>query len=171
MRNIEIKARYTDFAFARKCVRQEGGNHHSTMQQSDVYFRVVNGRLKLRYLEKDIGYLVYYERDDNPEPRASEYYIYDTKRPAELQHLLSAAHGILAKVNKRREVYLIDNVRVHLDEVEGLGQFIEFEAVMDSKSHTDAEIAKIETLIVRFRIDRKNLLSQSYLDMVLAREV
>jgi len=141
------------------------------MQQADVYFRVANGRLKLRYFAKDAGYLVYYERSDNPEPRESEYFIYDTNRPASLEQVLSAAHGILARVHKKREVHLIDNVRVHLDEVEDLGQFIEFEAVMDSKRQADAELAKIETLIDRFRIDRNNLLSQSYLDMVLAKGV
>lgn len=171
MRNIEIKARYSDFEHARNCVQQTGGNHHKTMHQTDVYFRVAKGRLKLRYLEKTAGYLVYYERDDNPEPRESKYYIYDTKTPAALEQLLSAAHGILARVHKKRELHLIDNVRVHLDEVEDLGQFIEFEAVLDSERQTDAEIAKIEAFIDRFRIDRKSLLSKSYLDLALAKRV
>lgn len=168
MQNIELKAKYSRFAYARKCVLKLGGDHHETIHQTDVYFRIPDGRMKLRYIRGASGYLVFYKRNDNPEPRASEYYIYDTKNPEALEKVLTKAHGMLAKVQKKREVHLIDNVRIHLDDVNGLGQFIEFEAVLSSEKSAVEEKQKLENYMKLFAIDHTKLQAISYLDMVLA---
>jgi predicted adenylyl cyclase CyaB len=125
--------------------------------------------MKLRYLGRASGQLIFYKREDKPKPRASEYHIYDTANPERLEQVLSGAHGVLASVKKIREVHLIDNVRVHLDDVEGLGQFIEFEAVLSDEKSAEKEKQKLEKYIDQFKIDRSKLLAISYLDMALAR--
>ena len=167
MRNIEIKAQYADFVHARECVEKLKGKYLETIQQRDVYFQVASGRMKLRYIEGKMAYLVAYKRDNQQEVRESEYYIYETESPEKLEQALLAVHHILATVEKVREVHLIDNVRVHLDQVEGIGQFIEFEAVLVAGKQADGEKEKLENYIAMFEIERENLIDCSYLDMVL----
>lgn len=168
MKNIEIKARYNDFAHARRCVAQLGGAFSERLEQTDVYFRVPNGRLKLRHIRGRPANLIFYRREDRPEARESSYEIYRTEQPQELEQVLAAAFGVVARVVKRRELLLIDNVRVHLDTVEQLGTFIEFEAVLQAGREAAAEKARLDRYLPLFGVEPDAVLAHSYLDLLLA---
>ncbi|MDQ7051828.1 MAG: class IV adenylate cyclase [candidate division KSB1 bacterium] len=111
MQNIELKARYEEFDFARKCIEQLGGTFRRTIVQKDIYFDCERGRLKLRLnSDEDNGELIFYQRDDQPGPRESQYQIYLAPEPARLEAMLRAAYNVRTVVEKTRELYTIDNV-------------------------------------------------------------
>lgn len=166
MQNIEVKARCDDFAYVREAIKTLGGVWHQALDQRDVYFAVARGRLKLRDFGDGSGQLIYYLRDDAGEPRLSDYHIYTTKNPAVLEQVLSQAHGVRAVVEKRREVHLIRNVRVHLDEVSKLGRFLELEAVLGAGSDLAEETATVHHLLQQFRISPQAIVPQSYLELL-----
>lgn len=166
MQNIEVKARCDDFAFVRAAIDRLGGVWHEALYQRDVYFTVARGRLKLRDFGDGHGQLISYHRDDAAEPRLSDYQIYPTENPAVLEQVLSQAHGVRAVVEKRREVHLIRNVRVHLDEVVNLGRFLELEAVLDAGSDLAQEAATVQRLLQQFGISPQATVPQSYLELL-----
>ncbi len=164
MRNIELKARLADRAGAEACCAKLGAIFQGDIHQVDTYFRVPDGRLKLR--EKDPGgdELIFYRRDDVAEAKASEYLI--SPAGPELKGLLSEALGVIAVVDKVRGFWLWGNVRIHLDCVRRLGDFIEFEAVLD-ESHDDADgHGKIQQLQEAFQILGNARVERSYLDLI-----
>ncbi len=169
MQNIEIKAVYQDFDFAKSVIAKLGGDFYSSLEQKDVYFNVRNGRMKLRFLNENEGYLVHYERANESGPKSSYYEIFHAEPPDELQKLLEPALGVRAVVKKKRDVYLIDNVRVHLDEVETLGRFLEFEAVLDENQNAADEREKLGRYMQEFKISEDSLVEDSYLDLLLNR--
>ena len=166
MQNIELKARYGDFDRARQCVQQEGGRKIGTMHQRDVYFYVPRGRLKLRIIDGAEGQLIFYHREDQVGPRRSDFDIAPCDNPAQLERVLGVALGVRLTVVKQRELHLIDNVRVHLDEVEGLGRFLEFEAVLDAQRDTAAEQRKLQRYLELFGIAETDLVPVSYADLL-----
>jgi len=83
----------------------------------------------------------------------------------ELKQALSAALGVRAIVDKRREIFMYENVRIHLDEVQGLGQFLEFEAVLGPEESPEAGHVKVDFLSRQFGIDASDLVPISYGDM------
>lgn len=166
MQNIEIKARCDDFERARSRVIALGGRHHAVLEQEDVYFVVARGRLKLRKMAEAGSYLIFYRRNNAIGPRQSTYERYDTDHALTLEKLLTAAFGVRVIVNKHREVYLIDNVRVHFDRVEGLGNFLEFEAVLEPGMSVEAESAKLEAFMQHLEIEPDALIAGSYADLL-----
>ena len=164
MRNIELKARLRDWAKA-LCVCSELGTIlHGDIRQTDTYFPVPEGRLKLRASDPGEDYLVFYRRADLAGPKACDYLIRPVDRS--LRDLLAGALGTLAVVEKTRTLFLWENVRIHLDRVEGLGEFIEFEAVLtDGYDETDG-YRKLEKLEAAFEIAAEDRITISYLDMV-----
>ncbi len=167
MQNIELKARYEEFDFARKCIEQLGGTFRRTIVQKDIYFDCERGRLKLRLnSDEDNGELIFYQRDDQPGPRESQYQIYLAPEPARLEAMLRAAYNVRTVVEKTRELYTIDNVRVHLDVVVGLGGFLEFEAVMTPERDYEEEQRKLERYLSIFQIEPSQLVPLSYCDLM-----
>jgi predicted adenylyl cyclase CyaB len=171
MRNIELKARVADLDGARAVARGlSGGNPRETMRQVDTYFAAPRGRLKLREIARDGGAssceLIAYERADAAGPKSCTYDIAPVAHPAELKRTLARALGIRSVVDKRRELYLHKNVRIHLDRVERLGTFVEFEAVMsDATSAADGE-PLVRELMRQFEIGEGVLVRESYADLV-----
>ncbi len=167
MQNIELKARYEEFDFARQCIQQLGGRFRRILTQKDIYFDCERGRLKLRLnSDEDAGELIFYQRDDHPGPRESQYQIYLAPEPARLEAMLRAAYNVRTIVEKTRELYTIDNVRVHLDTVVGLGSFIEFEAVMTPERDYQEEQQKLEKYLHVFQIEPSQLVPLSYCDLM-----
>ena len=165
-RNIEIKARCADLSAARECCRALGATALSVERQRDTYFAAVRGRLKLREIEGRDAALIGYERPDQAAARASDYQIVSVPEPERLIEVLGAALGVRVVVNKQREVFLYRNVRIHLDTVEELGTFLEFEAVM-GPGQSDAEGRDvIEELRKRFGIQDGDLVAVSYADLL-----
>lgn len=125
--NIEIKARCSDPSFIRNYLLSQNAELRGTDQQTDTYFNVPNGRLKLRegVIENN---LIFYERNNQAGPKQSDFRLVKVEDPAGLKAALTDALGQKVVVKKQREIWYINNVKFHIDEVPGLGSFIEIEA-------------------------------------------
>src|SRR4051812_45132948 len=130
-RNVEIKARARDFERQRSVAEQLAGAPGEDLVQEDTFFNVPSGRLKLRQVQGRPGELIHYARPDTAGPKESQYLFYPTDRPEELKPVLANALGVSGIVRKKRTLYLIGQTRVHIDRVEGLGEFVELEVILD----------------------------------------
>jgi predicted adenylyl cyclase CyaB len=167
--NIEIKARVRDFAFLQARAETLSDAPVKVIPQEDTFFNVPKGRLKLRQLAPDHAQLVYYERPDQDGPKRSTYHIFETADPHNLKTALSLALGVRGIVRKTRFLYLVGQTRLHLDEVEGLGQFMELEVVL-RPGQSDAEGQTIATdLMTRLGIHEDDLLKLAYMDLIEAK--
>jgi predicted adenylyl cyclase CyaB len=133
----------------------------------DTYFRVPTGRLKLRETRLTGSELVGYIRPDRRGPKRSQYVEIPVKNPSAVRAMLSRLLGVRVVVKKTRDIYLLGSVRIHLDKVDGLGAFIEFEAYYDgSPSAERANRDKVVRLMDAFGISAKDLMEVSYADML-----
>ena len=126
--NVEIKARCADAGAVRHVLQRHGARFAGEDHQVDTYFHARHGRLKLREGQIERA-LIGYHRDDEAGPKTSEVTLEPVAPESALKVLLAEALGVLTVVDKRREIYFIDNVKFHLDRVEGLGTFVEIEAI------------------------------------------
>ena len=164
--NIEIKARVRNFAEIQR--RAEGLSETSVeiIPQEDTFFNTPQGRLKLRLLAEDRGQLIYYTRPDQDGPKRSDYQIFHTSDPANLRRVLELAYGIRGVVRKTRYLYLVGQTRVHLDDVEGLGHFLELEVVMrEGQSDTEGRVIA-ERLMASLGVENTDLLEGAYMDLL-----
>ena len=166
MRNIELKARLADLDAARTVARTIATQRLGVQQQVDTYFHCTYGRLKLREIDGLNAELVWYVRPDRQGPKASDYQLVPVPEPEKFKAVLSGALGVRGVVAKRREILLYHNVRIHLDEVAGLGHFLEFEAVLGPENEEAAGRARLDQLIEKFALDPDDLISGSYGDML-----
>ena len=166
-RNVEIKARARDFARQHERARElAGGSGPERIEQLDVFFRCPNGRLKLRHLAPDRGELIFYERADRAGPSLSRYVIAPTGAPSELECALTMAYGVAGRVKKTRLVYFVGQTRVHLDEVEGLGHFLELEVVLaEGQPEAEGESVAAE-LTAALGIAPDDRIDVAYLDLL-----
>lgn len=136
MQNVEFKAEIRDLEAARRQCALVGAAPAGSMVQIDTYFRVADGRLKRRESPGRPVEWIFYRRPDGPIARLAHYTILTDE-----QARVRFGEGTLVPwkvVRKTRELWMVGNVRVHLDQVEDLGLFIEFEAVVSSR-HDVAE--------------------------------
>ena len=169
MRNIEIKARVPSLAAAEATARKlPGAKLAARLHQVDTYFRIPAGRLKLRetHGSEERSELVYYERPDERGPKRCRYEVAAVSNPQEMKRLLALAFGIRCVVEKDRTVYLVDTVRIHLDRVAGLGEFLEFEVVMSEGDPDAAGEERARELMRVFRIEPDDLVEVSYADLI-----
>ena len=166
-RNIEIKARDRDPARTLELALGSGAADQGEISQRDTYFDGARGRLKLREQNPGEDELIEYRRADEATARTSSYRRVPVGAAAELREALDAALGTLVVVTKRRRLLLQDNIRIHLDEVEGLGSFIELEAVAAPESDLAAERAQVAELRERLDIRDDALVGESYSDLLL----
>ncbi len=164
--NIELKARCGDLARAEAVCRRLGAHFQWTRRQTDTYFAVPSGRLKLRVEEPGGAVLVEYHRPDQAGARESRYRLTPVEDPETTEAELAARHGVLARVVKTRSLYLLENIRIHLDRVEGLGEFIEFEAVIADGDDEARSRERLEELTAEFAIAPGEICPGSYADMV-----
>lgn len=165
MQNIELKARLTDVDRARRIATELATKRLEPQHQVDTYFHCRSGRLKLRQIDGLTAQLIWYERPDREGAKASDYRLVPVANPETLKAALAGALGIRSVVEKRREIFLWHNVRIHLDEVTGLGTFLEFEAVLGPAVAAAAGHAQVEELIGRFGIAHPDLVRGSYGEM------
>jgi predicted adenylyl cyclase CyaB len=164
--NIEIKARARDFADIKLRAEKLSDTPVEVIPQEDTFFNVPQGRLKLRILAPDRGQLIYYTRPDQEGPKRSDYHIAYTSDPENLKRVLDLAYGIRGVVKKTRYLYLVGQTRVHLDDVQGLGQFMELEVVMlDDQSDAEGQ-AIAEGLMASLGVERNDLLEGAYMDLL-----
>ncbi|HEX9653889.1 MAG TPA: class IV adenylate cyclase [bacterium] len=165
MQNIEIKACCPDLAKAKAIAVHLGAQFGGELHQIDTYFQVKSGRLKLREINYQENQLIYYERPDEAGARLSNYHIYPVSDPDLLKALLTSALGILTVIEKRRVLYWLENVRIHLDRVKDMGDFIEFEGIVDDAHRTLEVMQKVASLQNSFQILSSNLVRTSYADL------
>jgi predicted adenylyl cyclase CyaB len=164
--NIEIKARAQNFADTRTRAEVLSDTPVEVILQEDIFFNTPQGRLKLRVLSEDRGQLIYYTRPDQGGPKRSDYHISHTADPANLKRVLELAYGIRGVVRKTRYLYLVGQTRVHLDDVEGLGQFLELEVVMQERQSDAQGQAIAEGLMARLGVEKKDLIEGAYMDLL-----
>ncbi|WP_137935726.1 class IV adenylate cyclase [Chitinivorax sp. B] len=170
-RNIEIKARVTDRAALLKHANVIAGQPAALLQQRDTFFLCQHGRLKLRVLQPGQGQLIHYHRADQQGPKLSDYRITDIDQPDALRNTLSMALGILGEVIKQRILYLVGQTRIHIDQVDGLGDFMELEVVLrDDQTAAEGEAIAL-ALMQQLGIHADDLIEVAYLDLLLSPEI
>lgn len=161
--NFEFKARLRDDKVIRAALKRVRARYVGTDHQVDTYFRVPRGRLKVREGRIENA-LIFYERANSPRARRARIEMTLLPRRNSVRAILARAFPILTVVDKRREIFLVGNVKIHLDRVRGLGRFVEVEAIARSGS-----LAKIRQQARRFQqlfqIPARDLVGQSYSDM------
>jgi homotetrameric cytidine deaminase len=163
-RNVEIKARDADPGRTLERALALGAADEGVLTQRDTYFGGARGRLKLREQEPGGAQLIAYSRPDSEQARASAYRLADVSDPAALREALDAALGTRVVVDKRRHLLLWESVRIHLDEVEGLGAFVELEGVAPPESDLTREHEHVAHLRDELGID--DPIPVSYSDMI-----
>ncbi|XP_077035446.1 uncharacterized protein LOC143694181 isoform X1 [Agelaius phoeniceus] len=136
--------------------------------QTDTFFRVPRGRLKLRQTQDGRGELIFYERPDSAGPKLSRFSITPTADPEGLQAVLSQSLGVLGTVRKERLLFLLGQTRLHLDRVQGLGDFLELEVVLRPEQSEEDGQRLARELLQEFGIGEQDLISGAYLDLLLA---
>lgn len=173
-RNVEIKARVGGDGgpepgelLARVEALADDGPH--VLRQQDTFFGCAHGRLKLRQLEGGRqAELIYYQRADGREPQESTYVLAPVGEPESLMAALTGALGVKGTVRKRRTLYRIGRTRVHLDEVEGLGSFLELEVVLAPEQSREEGFEIAGELMRRLGIPRQSLVAEAYVDLLVA---
>ena len=165
-RNIEIKARVNNLESVRaKAERLATGGPFSTAQE-DTFFRVVIGRLKLRIVPPAKSELIYYFRPNTTDPAQSRYFRLSVPRPKLVKKICSGVFGIKGVVRKQRTIYLVGDTRIHLDEVEGLGSFVEIEVVLPDGDGAVSGVATVEKMMQALSIDAADLIPTAYIDLL-----
>lgn len=166
--NIEIKARCADASFIRNYLLQKEAIFKGVDEQTDTYFHTNNGRLKLRQGAIENS-LIFYKRADNAGPKLSEVHLMQVESNSEqLKELLTHSNGVKVVVKKKREIYFIENVKFHIDEVEGLGSFVEIEAIdKDGTLGIEKINDQCSYYLHQFNIQDADLLTHSYSDLLL----
>lgn len=167
--NIEIKAKCNNHDAIREILNSGNAEFKGTDHQTDTYFEVNAGRLKLR--EGNIeNALIHYSREDKDEPKESDVLLYKTSKNSLLKELLTKALGKTVIIDKEREIYFIDNVKFHLDKVKGLGKFVEIEAIGNDNEDKDSLLQQCKFYLNLFGIAKKDLIPVSYSDLLLKKQ-
>ncbi len=164
MRNVEYKARIGDYRSLMARARELGADLWGDLRQTDTYFRVQHGRLKVRETAGRQAELVFYERDEAHPDRPSDYTIVFFPDGGSLKEALSRALEIVAIVKKTRTLLVLDGTRLHFDDVEGLGRFIELEVPVSEDDAVAA--AHLASLLASLGMRPEDGIRASYADLV-----
>jgi len=166
---IEIKAKCAKPEAIHAYLKANGAEFKGVDHQVDTYFKVNNGRLKLREgaIENN---LIQYNRPNQAGPKQSQVALYKSNPDSTLKTVLTNACGILTVVDKQRSIYFIDNVKFHVDEVQALGSFMEIEAIDTNGTRSTAELnEQCQFYLKAMDIQEADLINVSYSDLLLAR--
>jgi predicted adenylyl cyclase CyaB len=165
-RNIEIKARIESVAALALKAAALADEGPLEFTQDDTFFHCEAGRLKLRAFSESHGELIFYRRMDQAAPKESFYIISETRHPGSLRQALSLAYGQIGHLRKQRTLYWVGRTRIHLDVVEGLGQFVEIEVVLgpDETAQAGSEIA--HRVMAALGICESQLVAGAYIDLI-----
>jgi adenylate cyclase class IV len=168
-RNVEIKARIASVGALHPIAAALADAGPTPIAQDDTFFACEAGRLKLRDFGDGRGELIFYRRDDAAGPKLSSYVRTPTGDPAGLREALALAHGVVGRVRKARTLFLAGHTRIHLDEVEALGAFLELEVVLDDDEPVERGVAEAHALMARLGVGPQALVEGAYLDLLRAR--
>ncbi len=164
-RNVEIKARLVDPEATRRRVEALADGPPEILEQRDTFFRVARGRLKLRETAGGRAELIYYERPDDPEPVESQYEVVPIANGPALRELLARSLGVRGEVVKRRRLFHARRTRIHLDDVHGLGAFLELEVELGDEDTVAEGQQEADRLLGALGIDAASLVAEAYVDL------
>ncbi len=165
-RNIEIKAKVRDLGEIERRASALADRGPFELVQDDTFFACPNGRLKLRELAPDRGEVIFYQRPDVAGPKLSLYTLAATPVPAQMRAALGDALGVVGRVRKRRRLYLAGQTRIHLDEVDGLGSYLELEVVLEDSQPGSQGEAIAHRLLSQLGVDLAQLVEGAYVDLL-----
>jgi predicted adenylyl cyclase CyaB len=165
-RNVEIKARVADRHALIRRAQAIATDGPIAIVQDDTFFHCDNGRVKLRKLSEDRGELIFYRRADERGPKESFYIRSLTSAPDAMRESLARAYGVAGRVRKHRTLYLAGRTRIHIDSVEGLGDFVELEVVLEDGESEDAGMREAEALMTKLGIETSALVEGAYVDLL-----
>lgn len=163
-KNLEIKCRLNSFDPVKIKIDKLPGFKFHKEKQTDIYYKVKNGRLKLRIINDKTANLIFYRRNENSSKRVSEYFISQTVNFKELDLILRSQFNVLVTVTKDREIFIRNNFRIHLDKVKGLGKFLEIEVIFGSLVQARKQLKK---LISELGLDENSFVKVSYSDLLI----
>jgi len=163
--NYEFKARLKNDAVVRASLKALRARYIGTDHQVDTYFRVPAGRLKIREGRIENA-LIFYQRTNAARARRSKIEMMMLPPRNSIRAILAAALGVWVVVDKRREIYFVGNVKIHLDRIRGLGNFVEVEAISRG-----GRVAKVRDQARKFQrlfgVNAADIVPQSYSDLIL----
>ncbi len=171
MKNLELKVACDAETFAAVTRAARALGQSTLVRQRDTYFAVPSGRLKLREIDEGgerSAELIGYSRPDVAGARWSQYYRaeFSPGQIASLAQMMERAIGVRVVVEKRRVVVIHRHTRIHLDQVEQLGSFVELETVMSGDlSETEAE-RELAEVAQRLGIEDLPVVGGSYSDLL-----
>jgi len=165
-RNIEIKARIDSVESILPLAAKIASEGPAEILQDDTFFPCPNGRLKLRAFSEHEGQLIFYQRSDSAGPKESFYIISPTSSPDTLRQALAFAYGEGGRVRKHRTLFLVGRTRVHLDRVEGLGDFLELEVVLADGELNETGISVAHDLLEKLAVSPLQLVEEAYVDLL-----
>lgn len=165
-RNVEIKARVADLAPIEQRAKAIATSGPTDITQDDTFFRCERGRLKLRRFADGTGQLIHYHRADEGGPKVSDYVIAPATDPDALHEALDRSNGVLGRVKKQRRLYLVGDTRIHLDQVEGLGPFVELEVVLRDGETEQQGRATAQRILRHLGIEPSQLVAGAYFDLL-----
>jgi predicted adenylyl cyclase CyaB len=163
--NIEFKARIADFDALRRKAESWTAEPPTVFEQEDTFFNSPSGRLKLR-IAGGSGELITYERPDTPGPKHADYFVYPVVNAEGLKRILARSLGVRGVVRKMRHLFLKGATRLHLDRVEGLGDFMEIEVVLESADSLEEGRREAQALMTEFGIHHDDLIDNAYIDLL-----
>ncbi|MDO8667738.1 MAG: class IV adenylate cyclase [bacterium] len=168
MKNIELKIKVNDFKEIEKFLKVSGAKYYNALNQKDIYFNCARGRLKIREINNKNFELIFYRRPDSLINKLSNYSIMPINRAQlkQFKNILVLSAGIKVVVFKNRKLWLFKNTRIHLDNVDKLGKFLELETVLGriSKAEGEKEYLEIYNLL---KLSRFEKIDKSYSDLLL----
>lgn len=164
-RNVEIKARLSDPAAFRTRVEELADDGPTLLEQQDTFFHSRRGRLKLRKAESGAE-LIYYERLNATGPAESQYFTESFTDPAAIEAMLSVALEVRGTVQKCRRLYRVGQTRIHIDEVLGLGSFVELEVELEAVQETAVGEKVAAELMEKLELQEEDLVAESYIDLL-----
>lgn len=171
-KNYELKVKLHNYDVAKwkaeSYIKKYRDKQHIIETQKDIYYYKVGGkRLKLRIIDEKQGHLVYYNRKDTTDKRVSKYLLSQSSNPLELDEILRKFFKVQLVVIKIREIFTAKNIRIHLDRVQGIGIFLEFEIIYDS---LDEAKEVMKDLMKHFQLKKSDFIKDSYSDLILKKK-
>lgn len=172
MINLEIKVSTKNLESVKDKAIKIDAKNIATLSQIDTYFLVGNKRLKLRE-EKDTNYLVYYVRSNKKDSKLSTYHIITVPKKLVLsvKKLLLFIFGVKVIVNKKRELFIYKNTRIHFDDVKNLGTYVELETVFNTNQKEDELVAEHDFVITSLDLNMLEKIPNSYSDMMINKKI
>lgn len=163
--NIEIKAHARDLAGLKNKVKNLCGNPEGLLFQRDVFYNVSKYRLKLRNVNGN-SELIIYDRENKPGPKHSKYLRLPIPFPQAVHAVLRTILGVRGTIEKKRTLFFFEKTRIHLDEVDQLGTFLEFEVVLNTEDSPEKGIGTANALMNQLGIKEEDLIDASYIDLM-----